>query len=483
MKQFIGRASLDSLKRQSKALLTSLQASDPAALRRLTDSGHAPRGEIALHDAQIVVAREYGYPTWARLKHHLELLALPTYELEERISKAAWAGDRPVFEVALKLLLGQKQPWLQAIEGEIAIEVDSERINEPVGPMSRSLIVYAVNSKVSTRSARLELVRMLLAAGANPNELHMDENWPDNPLPLLYYAAGRDNDFELAKLLLDAGANPNDGESVYHSCEHRDLRCLKLLLERGGAVGDMVINHMLDSDDSVGLRLLLDHLTEPLTPEALTWAVTNECQLALLQMLLEAGAPIDGIRERDGVSAYRLAVRLGLQQHADFLAAQGADTSLDEVEQILAHIARGRTEAGRAAIERIPDFWERLSPADLGLIETLAWHRNFDGVKSMIDLGFPIDSRSRLGDTALHAAGYVGHPSLVRLLVEAGADFEARDGYHNGTPLGWVDHACMNRYRKDADYAECARILLEAGAIPPSSFGAQEIKAVAEHFQ
>ena len=57
------RADLDQLKRQAKDLLRAAQAGDPGAVERL-GSRPAPR----LADAQFVLAREYGFASWPRLK-------------------------------------------------------------------------------------------------------------------------------------------------------------------------------------------------------------------------------------------------------------------------------------------------------------------------------------------------------------------------------------------------------------------------------
>lgn len=67
---------LDQLKRQAKDLLHSARANDAAALvrfralpafSRATDEGLA-RASLALHDAQSVIAREHGFPSWNRLR-------------------------------------------------------------------------------------------------------------------------------------------------------------------------------------------------------------------------------------------------------------------------------------------------------------------------------------------------------------------------------------------------------------------------------
>lgn len=70
-------ASLDHLKHQAKDLLRGLRANDPDAKGRAL--AHLPRHRRneapRLSDAQLIVAREYGYVSWPRLKEHLEALA------------------------------------------------------------------------------------------------------------------------------------------------------------------------------------------------------------------------------------------------------------------------------------------------------------------------------------------------------------------------------------------------------------------------
>ncbi len=69
------------LKYQARDLLKAHAARDPRAAQRLREFHsrfqHAADAEIfaaglRLSDAQLAVAREYGFPSWARLKHHIE---------------------------------------------------------------------------------------------------------------------------------------------------------------------------------------------------------------------------------------------------------------------------------------------------------------------------------------------------------------------------------------------------------------------------
>ena len=60
-------------KRQAKALLTAFAAGEADALRGVNAHYQgAPRDTFALHDAQLVLARSYGFASWPRLKAYVD---------------------------------------------------------------------------------------------------------------------------------------------------------------------------------------------------------------------------------------------------------------------------------------------------------------------------------------------------------------------------------------------------------------------------
>src|SRR5580658_4412418 len=78
------RPSLDHLKHQAKDLLQAFQAGSPEAIQRIKTShpefANATEEEIraakfALSDAQLVIAREYGFESWPKLKTHVDAVA------------------------------------------------------------------------------------------------------------------------------------------------------------------------------------------------------------------------------------------------------------------------------------------------------------------------------------------------------------------------------------------------------------------------
>jgi hypothetical protein len=86
------RPSLEQLQKQAKDLLRNCRAGDPAAIARVETAD--PR----LADAQFAIARELGFESWAKLKHHIEAVRPTAPERFERLARdlaaAYMAGDK-----------------------------------------------------------------------------------------------------------------------------------------------------------------------------------------------------------------------------------------------------------------------------------------------------------------------------------------------------------------------------------------------------
>ena len=62
------RPDLDQLKRQAKELLDAFRAGEPDAHAEVTAHYRgSDRATFALHDAQLVIARAYGFESWPKL--------------------------------------------------------------------------------------------------------------------------------------------------------------------------------------------------------------------------------------------------------------------------------------------------------------------------------------------------------------------------------------------------------------------------------
>src|SRR5580704_4638662 len=79
---------LDQLKRQAKELLEAYRASSPEAVAEVAAYHRsATRETFALHDAQFVLARSYGFESWPKLKAAVDGVTAA------KLHEAAESGD------------------------------------------------------------------------------------------------------------------------------------------------------------------------------------------------------------------------------------------------------------------------------------------------------------------------------------------------------------------------------------------------------
>lgn len=308
------------------------------------------------------------------------------------------------------------------------------------------------------------VVRVLLGAGANPNT-------NDGGRPRFRSALKGSvevNNPEVTEVLLDAGADPDLGQGIGEAVGHRDHRCLRLMLAHGArVVGTWALDAAIHADDAEAASLLLDAVkqsgasVETQIAPSLTHAVTD-ASVPVVAAFLDAGA--DPNTASDGVSALRIAVRAGNSGVAERLRAAGATDDATDVDRFCGACLTADRGAARELLGAQPGLLDRLSDADRALIVHAAASPSADAVTLMLELGFRPDARDDSGEQALHNAAYFGRAATVALLLDAGADVDARDTRFDGTPLGFATVGSGEQAGNPGDWVATVRLLLDAGA-------------------
>jgi len=453
---------------------TKSQSRDVAdnATSRLRDGARRSRGWApALHDAQLVIAREQGFGSWPRFKAFIVESQLDFQgQVDAFIDAAVSDGGRARAMLANNPKIAQAGFYVALLLGdakqvERVVTENPALVNAKIGPQKGEPLLYVCFSRyASGKSDRAddltETARVLLRHCADPYAFFVPEDCPDNPLPCLYAASGLNNNPALTWALLEAGANPNDSESLYHSTEHRDLASMKVLLQHGATPkGKNALKHKLDWEGMEGLQLLLEAGGDPNEVNergetALHWAVWRGRSTAAIMALLDHGADINR-RRNDGRTAYAIAVVSGQGEVSELLKARGADTALSALDQFVA--TGGKDGDGIGAVNA--NGSERLLP------DLTASHRT-EAVRALLAAGIPLDARGEAGGTALHWACWKGYPDLVEVLIEHGAPLGVEDTEFHAPPSGWLHHGTQNcgQHDGDFDYAQVARLLIASGA-------------------
>jgi len=475
------RFNLEFYKKQAKSLLKSAESGDAASLQRL--QRHSPKliqPNPALHDAQLTIAREQGFPSWPAFHAFIEESNLNFQEQVDTFIDAAVSDysraktllvANPKIAGAglyVALVLGK----IETVQG--ALNESPTLAKEKSGPQKCEPLLYVCFSRFADpgspySNGLVETARLLLQFGADPNTA--SHEIPNNPLSCLYAASGLNNNPALTQLLLKAGANPNDNESLYHSTEHPDLATFKLLLKHGANPNNTnALKHMLDREDFDGVQLLLAAGADPNElnhqgATALHWAIGRNRSSKTVASLLDAGADINAKR-KDGRTAYALATIGGRSDLTTLLAARGADTTLSPIDSFIASVSSADTNASAtsASLPTAPNFSGKEH-----ILPDLAISHNSSAVRALLAAGVPINSRGDHGATALHWSCWHGYADLVRLLLDQGASLTIEDAQYSGTPTDWFIHGVNSHLESRGDYAEVARHLIAAGATIPAA--------------
>jgi hypothetical protein len=240
--------------------------------------------------------------------------------------------------------------------------------------------------------------------------------------------------------------------------------------------GDIeLVRTMLAEDPALAMSpiswgsMLCPCKTEPLHylsdgPFNQLWKHGKQAELAAV--LIEAGAPVDGL-PTSGETPLHGAASLGEAGVADVLIDHGADmeaiasypgvpdgTPLDfavhfgmvEVVELLvrrgAKVLSTRMAAGAGQLHRIESDFDSMRQNHARMLDVFRCAAVCDRVEIVqhllaneLDVNADID-----GATALHWAAWEAKPNMVKFLLGKGANPDILDRNHKLTPRGWAQH-------------------------------------------
>lgn len=508
--------SLEQYRKQAKELRRASSAGLPAALARVRK--HHPRlrnlamdrpRAIALADAQLVLAREHGYESWAGFARHIETLRI-IHTVEEFddplntfielacVDRHGWHGTGTLEHAEMILSrypeVGTANIYSAAVLGDattIRAQIAAHRslATAKGGPHMWDALTYLCFSRYlriekSRSESFVDAARTLLEAGASANtgwtEL-IDDPPREVREPVIYGAAGIAQNPALTRLLLEHGADPNDEETPYHVPETYDNAVLEILLDSGRFTDRSlatVAARKCDWHDDRGLKLALEHGADP---NFLTvWKVSpfqhsirRDNGPVMIEMFLDHGADPYLPNRQDSHSAIQMAAYYGRGDILASLERRGVETQLEGLDALVAACARAELESARTIAARNPALLSQLLLMGGTLLARFSGADNSAGVRCLLALGVSPSALWAEGDgyweltrnsTALHVAAWRAHHEVVRTLIAAGTPVNARDA-RNRTALQLAVKACTDSYWKYRRKPDSVAALLAAGAM------------------
>ena len=473
------------LRLQAKTLLKSARSGEEHAVDRIRSATGARRDRLVLSDAYHAIARENGFGSWPHLKIHFEIVARNLDEKREMFLSSAWVwGDRKraeaVLESAPELTRGDIHAACAAGDVDAVtdiLETDPAAATTKGGPKDWTPILHAAWSCfLSERAdAMVRVLELLLRHGADPDSYWVnDDDWKESAL----YGCVENNCVPAARVLVDAGANPNDNESLYHACEKFNLELLETVAANGldAEAVSYCIKHVMDMNWTEGIRWFLDQGADPnaIHPAdretSLHWAVKRNNSALVIGALLEAGADPNartstGKSTALGIVGYTpldFALRLGRGEVAALLQRHGA------VPSPMSEYDRFVVACGNADLETVEHLKDRylaaLTDDDRTLISHVGQVDNWDAVRLMAELGWPVDARGWMDATPLYWALCKGNPEMVDFLLRRDVSTEPIGGYFQD-PIHTVIHCQWNRDK--GEYPDALGLLLDHGLSVP----------------
>ena len=447
-----------------------------------------PQGKLS--DVQHLLAREYGFSTWARLKSHVVTLGLPpaealkvavcdsdaqrVQELLESHPELRARIDEPLPDYGFgqhALFAAVQRSDRTSIDVLLRAGADIRKRTEwwaggfgVLDDCDPSLVDFLIergalmDAHAAARLGMMEKLDELIAA--DPDVVH--SRGGDGQTPLHFAST-----VEIAELLLDRGADIDaldvDHESTpaqymlrvqqkrHYPHDRQDVA--RYLVSRGcktdilmaTALGDMnLVRRLLESD-----------------PGRIRMSVSEEWFPKKDQ---RAGGTIYIWMLGANRTAHMVAREFGHEEIFQLLV----ERTPEDLKLALA-CEIGDESAFQDYLARNPDVTKALSDVDRRKLPKAAQSNNTKAVRLLLEAGWPVNTPGEMGATALHWASFNGNSEMMRDLLRFHPDLELKSQEYAGTALSWALYGSGNGWHRDTgDFVGTVRALLEAGAALPN---------------
>jgi ankyrin repeat protein len=508
IKSLPARANLEQYKKQAKELLRAWRGGERDALVRVEQ--HAARESAAsLTNAQLVIAREHGFPSWQKFAAEIERLRVARV-VEEMIDPVAAfliaavvptdgsghaEGTLDEADAILKKFpkAATANVYTAAVLGDEAavrrsLAADSGLATAKGGHHGWDALTYLCFSRYlrldEERSAGfVKTARALLEAGADANTawwvtIDLDTTPRQIPERVMYGAAAVARHVGVTQLLLDFGADPNDEETPYHVPESYDNTIMELILQSGKFTErskSWLAVRKADWHDYDGMKMALGYGADSnmltrwgITP--LQHSIQRDNRLEIITLLLDHGANplLPNVHGRTGAQS---AAWRGRGDVLKLFIERGINPKFVGAERLIAACAMADDDAVQVLIAEEQELRAELLAEGGTLLAQFAGVGNAAGITRLLDLGVEPNALYA-GDayfgiakdsTALHVAAWRGESEAIKVLIQYGAPVNALDGAGR-TALQLAVRACVSSYWKRRRTPEWVEPLLKAGA-------------------
>jgi len=410
------RPDLDQLKRQAKDLLKAFVSGEAAAVTEVQAHYHSARASsFALHDAQLVIARAYGFESWPKLRAFVDGVTVG------RLADAVRAGDLETVGAML-----EKRPEL--------VNCDRSEHDE-----HKALHVAVLHQQPA-------MVRLLMRHGADARR----GIWPHRDATAALTIAEERGYDEIAAMILDEERQRNRPAALLG-----DRNLADIIAAYNAGDEDGIIAFVTDHPEFVGMKS-----ADGYTP--LHWAAARGLARAATSLLEQGADP--GARTTADETPFDV---IGRDADAD-------SGNREEAQAVLRRLLRSTTiRTARSAIATGDGEWLRAQHAvgalatQSGLLSHAVQVDRPDMLRLLLELGLDPDEMGRVGGLDEHvptfggplrACALGGRIDMAEILLAHGANPNT-NVYASSSALS------IAHQRKDA--AMIARLERSGGRLDP----------------